>query len=212
MSIKYKKIWLTLLILALIGFVVLIGCNLYILSFGKNIVSSVDAVAPRPIALIFGGGMKKDGVTMSEMQEDRVIRGVQLYKAGKVEKLFLTGDDGANNGNEVDAMATYALGLGVPEEAIEIDPHGYNTFKSCDREVHLYNIKNAIVVSQSFHLHRIVYFCGEKQGMDLEPVSADLRDYGFKGRWVTAGVREWLARVKAVVSAKSEFVGNVVVY
>ena len=104
MSIKYKKIWLTLLILALIGFVVLIGCNLYILSFGKNIVSSVDAVAPRPIALIFGGGMKKDGVTMSEMQEDRVIRGVQLYKAGKVEKLFLTGDDGANNGNEVDAM------------------------------------------------------------------------------------------------------------
>ncbi len=209
---KYKKTFWTLLLLALAGVIFVLVCNLYILSFGRNIASSVEAVQPRPLAIVFGGGMKEDGITMSEMQEDRVIRGVELYKAGKVQKLLMTGDDGANNGNEVNAMASYALGLGVPEEDIQIDPHGYNTFKSCDREAHLYNIKNAIVVSQSFHLHRIVYFCGHEQGMNVEPVSADLRDYGVRGRWVTAGLREWLARVKAVVSGKSELVGNVVVY
>lgn len=212
MNMKNKKVFWTLLFLALVGFVFIVACNLYILSFGRNIASSVDVVEPRPIAIVFGGGMKEDGVTMSEMQEDRVKRGIELYKAGKVQKLMMTGDDGANNGNEVGAMEKYAVAAGVPDEAVDIDPHGYNTFKSCDRAANLYHVTSTIVISQSFHLHRIAYFCGHEQGMDVEAVSADLRDYGFKGDWVTAGLREWLARVKAVVSGKSELVGNVVVY
>ena len=209
---KHKKLLWIFCILAVCGFAFIVVCNLYILSFGRNIASSVDAVQPRSLAIIFGGGMKEDGVTMSEMQEDRVKRGIELYKSGKVQKLMMTGDDGANNGNEVGAMEKYAIAAGVPDEAVDIDPHGYNTFKSCDRAAHLYNVTSTIVVSQSFHLHRIAYFCSHEQGIDVEPVSADLRDYGFRGRWVTGGLREWLARVKAVVSGKSEFVGNVVVY
>jgi SanA protein len=209
---KQKKLLWIFCILALCGFAFIVASNLYILSFGRNIASAVDVVEPRPLAIVFGGGMKEDGVTMSEMQEDRVKRGIELYKAGKVQKLLMTGDDGANNGNEVGAMEKYAIAAGVPDEAVDIDPHGYNTFKSCDRAANLYHVTSTIVISQSFHLHRIVYFCGFQQGMDVEAVSADLRDYGFKGDWLTAGLREWLARVKAVVSGKSEFVGNVVVY
>lgn len=209
---KHKKIWLTILILTFCGFAFVIACNIYILQFGKNIVSSVDAVEPRPLAIVFGGGMKEDGMTMSDMQEDRVKRGIELYKAGKVQKLMMTGDDGANNGDEVHAMEKYAIAAGVPDEAVDIDPHGYNTFKSCDRAAHIYGITSTIAISQSFHLHRIVYFCSHEQGMDVEPVSADLRDYGWRGRVVTQGLREWLARVKAVISGNSEIVGNVVVY
>ncbi len=209
---KYKKTFWILLLLALAGLVFVLVCNLYILSFGRNIASSVEAVQPRPLAIVFGGGMKDDGVTMSEMQEDRVKRGIELYKAGKVKKLLMTGDDGANNADEVDAMKKYAVEAGVPDEDITLDGLGYNTFKSCDRAGLIYHVDSAVVVSQSFHLPRIVYFCGAQQGIDVEPVSADLRDYGFKGDWVTAGVREWLARVKAVVSGISEDVGNVVVY
>lgn len=209
---KQKKLLWIFCILAFCGFAFIVACNIYILSFGKNSISSVDAVEPRPLAIIFGGGMKEDGVTMSEMQEDRVKRGIELYKAGKVQKLLMTGDDGANNGNEVGAMEKYAIAAGVPDDAVDIDPHGYNTFKSCDRAANLYNVTSTIVVSQSFHLHRIAYFCSHEQGINVEPVSADLREYGTKGRWVTAGLREWLARVKAVVSGKSESIGNVVVY
>lgn len=195
-------------VIALFG--IILGCYLYIQSFG-NIISSVSEVQSKPVALIFGGGMKDDGITMSEMQEDRVKRGVELYQAGKVERLLMTGDDGRNNGNEVGAMHDYAVKAGVPDEAVDIDPHGYNTYKSCDRAIHEYGVTSTIAVSQSFHLHRIVYFCSQ-QGIIVTPVSADLRDYGFWGKFWPAGIREALARVKAVVSSKSENVGNVVVY
>lgn len=212
---KYKKFWLLILTLSILGIIFILLANQYILALASPIVgtnSKRDISPPQAFAIVFGGGMKEDGVTMSEMQEDRVKKAVELYKAGKALVLLMTGDDGANNGNEVAAMKKYAMDLGVPENSIQIDPHGYNTYKSCDRAVHVYGVTSAIVISQSFHLPRIEYFCSHEQGMYVIPVAADLRDYGFKGDWVTAGLREWLARVKAVVSGNSEFVGNVVVY
>lgn len=185
--------------------------NLYILSFGKGkILSSVETVSSAPVALVFGGGMKDDGVTMSEMQEDRVKRAIELYKAGKVQRLVMTGDDGGNNANEVGAMKKYAIENGVPAIAIEIDSHGYNTFKSCSRAKQVFHLDEVIAISQTFHLSRILYFCSH-DGIKITGVSADLRDYGWRGKIWTGGMREWLARVKAVVSQKSEMVGNLLV-
>jgi SanA protein len=185
--------------------------NLHILSFGKGkIFSSVETVSPATVALVFGGGMKDDGVTMSEMQEDRVKRAVQLYKAGKVQKLVMTGDDGGNNADEVGAMKKFAIENGVPATGIEIDPYGYNTFKSCSRAKQVFHLDEVIAISQTFHLSRILYFCSH-DGIETTGLSSDLRDYGWRGKIWTGGMREWLARVKAVVSQKSEIIGNTLV-
>ena len=184
--------------------------NFYIFSFGKNkIYSSVEQVPTQNIALIFGGGMKKDGVTMSDMEEDRVKVGIQLYNAGKVQKLMMTGDDGANNVDEVDAMREYAFRAGVPDEALEIDPHGYNTYKSCYRAYHEYHINKMIAISQTFHLPRILYFCSA-QGIEVIGLSANLNEYDVKAKLWTEHLREWLARTKAVLSSVSDRVGNFV--
>lgn len=197
-----------------IGGLFLLGvllCNLFILQYQKNIISDVGSIQPRPVALIFGGGMKEDGKTMSEMQTDRVIQGVNLYKAGKVQKLLMTGDDGANNADEVDAMEAYAISLGVPDEAVDIDPHGYNTYKSCVRAKQVYGLTSVIAVSQNFHLPRILYFC-TREGIDVIGSPADLRAYGWWAHVWPQGLREVLARVKAVASGTSSKVGNIVVH
>ncbi len=210
---QYKKLLLSIFLSA-VGIVVafILFSNLYILSFEKgNIFSSIEAVPSAPTALVFGGGMKKDGITMSEMQTDRVVQAIALYKAGKVEKILVTGDDGANNSNEVDAMHNFAVAQGVPDEAVDKDPHGYNTYKSCDRAVHVFGVQKAIVISQHFHLGRILYFCSG-QGMEAIGLSADIRDYGMWGKIWPQGGREVMARVKAVVSSKVDAVGNYVVY
>jgi len=209
---NYKKIFGYIFVVGILGVgITILLSYVYIQSFGDNIISDVQAAPEKSVALIFGGGMKEDGITMSEMQEDRVKRGIELYKAGKTQRLIMTGDDGANNGNEVSAMHDYAVKAGVPDEAVDTDPHGYNTYKSCDRAKNVYGVTSTIAISQSFHLPRIVYFC-EGQGIEVTPVSANLRDYGWWGRVWPSGVRESLARVKAVVAGKSESVGNVVVY
>ncbi len=202
----------TLGVFTFIIFLFIVLSNWYIVSFSKNkIYSSFDEVTPAEVALVFGGGMKKDGITMSEMQTDRVTQSVNLYKAGKVKKIIMTGDDGANNSNEVAAMSASAIANGVPPEAVLIDPHGYNTFKSCQRAITEYGVTSTIAVSQKFHLSRIVYYCSH-QGMEVKGLAADLREYGFWKTLWPQDIREWLARAKAVVSARSERVGNVVVY
>jgi vancomycin permeability regulator SanA len=146
------------------------------------------------VAIIFGGGMKKNG-EMSDMQWDRVQTGIEMYNTKKVGQLFITGDDGALHADEISAMRKRIVDAGVPASDLLIDPHGYRTYESCWRENRVYGLQNAVAISQSFHLPRIMYLC-EHLGVHITPVAADVRDY--HSLWV-AHVREWLARMKAVL-------------
>lgn len=171
---------------------VFFGINYYILQYDTQVLAP-ERIATSTVAIIFGGGMKPTGEE-SDMQWDRVQVGVSLYKIGKVEKLFMTGDDGRMHSNEVAAMRQQAMDAGVPSTSIQVDPHGYRTYESCYREAHVYGIKEAVVVSQMFHLPRIIYLCS-RQGMQVKGISATVRDYGVGA--VFMEIRELGARVKA---------------
>lgn len=175
----------------LIGPGVLLYANHVILKFAPRIISAGEAPTSS-LALVFGGGMKNN-LEMSDMQWDRVEVGAQLYRRGQVEKLMITGDDGALRANEITAMTNRLVELGVPTSSLLIDPHGYRTYESCIREARVYGVTSTIVISQSFHLPRIQYFC-EKFGIKTTPVHADLRVY--ENMFWAGNVREWLARLK----------------
>lgn len=170
-----------------------IHANLEILPHGSEVVVAVADASTGTVALVFGGGMK-DADTMSEIQEDRVIRGIELYKAGKVEKLMMTGDDGASVVDEVHPMREYAVQHGVSPDDIMIDPHGYRTYESCYRAGHVYGITEAVAVSQRFHLPRILYMCNTL-GVKTIGVAADLRSYSalwkMQLREVGARLKGW---------------------
>ena len=178
-------------IVGLIGLTTLLVANKVILDYAPRIVSPANAPTSS-LALIFGGGMKNE-IEMSDMQWDRVEAGAQLYNSGRVERLMITGDDGNFRADEITAMTNRLVALGVPTTSISADPHGYRTYESCLREAKLYGVTSTIVISQSFHLPRIQYFC-EHFGIRTTPVHADLRVYE---NMLWAGqVREILARLK----------------
>lgn len=191
-----KKVLRISLFLGFAGLVILWYANAVILSYNTNIfhsdVTNVANIPTSTTALIFGGGMKSP-TEMSDMQYDRVLVGVDLYKLGKVQKLFLTGDDGAFRGDEISAMRALAVSEGVPAEDIVADPHGYRTYESCYREAQVYGVTSTIAISQSFHLPRIRYLC-EHFGIKTIGVAADARQYDS---WWVQNAREWLARLKA---------------
>ncbi len=189
----FKLVCITGLLAGFLGLVILVSANIFILKNAAQIYS-VNTVPTSSLAIIFGGGMKNNGTEMSDMQWDRVSVGAELFKTGKVERLMITGDDGWFKANEITAMKNRLLELGVPEEKISADPHGYRTYESCLREAQLFNINSAIVISQSFHLPRIQYLC-EHFGIETTLVQADVRIYES---WWVPNAREWLARVKAV--------------
>jgi len=194
MQKKSQRILMGGILLICLGLVLLFIANYTILQRSDRIVPDMDPIPTTTMALVFGGGMIDD-TTMSDLQTDRVERAIALYKSGTVQKLVMTGDDGQRYFDEVHAMKYYAIDHGVYPEDISLDPHGYNTYSSCYRAKHVYDVTRMIAISQTFHLSRIIYFC-EHFGIETIGVPADLRAYGWRGRWWGMTGREILARLK----------------
>ncbi len=110
------------------------------------------------VAMVFGAGLNQAGGP-SAILYDRVATAADLYKAGKVQKLLMTGDNSAVNYNEVEAMRQTALGLGVPDNDIVLDYAGFNSWDSCYRAREVFGLTSATLVTQQFHLPRALFGC-----------------------------------------------------
>ncbi len=140
-------------------------------SNAERMYDSVAQVPARPVAIVFGAGLRPDG-TPSTVLADRLDAAISLYKAGKVKQLLMTGDEMGNT--EVSAMRNYARNRGVPVTAILADQEGLRTYDSCYRAAHSFNISRAVLVTQAYHLPRALYLCnalgveavGLKAGLD----------------------------------------------
>jgi SanA protein len=132
---------------------------------------AVDRVLARPVAIVFGAEVYADG-SLSPMLSDRVKAGVELYQAGKVQALLFSGDNHIDSYNEPEAMRRYALNLGMPIDAIVLDYAGFRTYDSCYRARDIFKVKEAILVTQAFHLDRALLICNGL-GIDSIGVAAD---------------------------------------
>jgi vancomycin permeability regulator SanA len=116
----------------------------------------IDAVPPRPVAIVFGALVDRGG-RLSPVLRARVDSAVALYKAGKVRKLLMTGDNGSNRYDEVTPMKAYAVSKGVPAGNIVRDYAGFRTYDSCWRAKRIFGVDRAILVTQAYHLPRALY-------------------------------------------------------
>ncbi len=135
---------------------------------------TVEGAPERPVAIVFGAGLWWNGEPTPVLR-DRVATAAELYQAGKVSWLLMSGSQSGTY-NEPQAMHDYAIGLGVPEEVIVMDSAGDRTFDTCHRAQAVYNIRSAILVTQKFHLPRALYTC-DNLGIETVGVAADRRDY-----------------------------------
>ncbi len=192
-----------LLILALLGLLILVVSRLVTGLYARPKTYSSSELAPsagegvpaRRVAIVFGAGLWRDG-TATPVLIDRVTTAANLYLAGKVEKLLMSGDNRFVEYNEPAVMRTLALSLGVPEEAIVLDYAGRRTYDTCYRAKAIFGVTEAILVTQAFHLPRALYECN-RLGVDAVGVEADLRIYR-KSSMLYWNVRELLATAAAL--------------
>lgn len=111
-------------------------------------------------AIVFGAGLRRDGAPTAVLR-DRIQTAANLYFAGKVDRLLMSGDNRFADYNEPGAMRNYALSLGVPDEAIALDYAGRRTYDTCYRAAHIFGVQQAVVVTQPFHLPRALYTCAQ---------------------------------------------------
>lgn len=146
------------------------------------------------VALVLGAGLQSNGVPTPVLY-DRVVTAAELYRAGKVRKLLMSGDNRFEWYNEPEAMRQLALRLGVPDEDIVLDYAGRRTYDSCYRAREIFGVERAVVITQRFHLDRAVYTCG---GLGIEAIGvvADRRAYSAPAyQWW------WLREVAALSQA-----------
>ncbi len=211
---KIKSFWKKFLVTAGVAVFVLL---LFVLLANTVVVSSgadylyekLENVPEAQVALILGARVFDDG-RLSTMMQDRADSGLELYKAGKVQKLIMSGDNGTTTYDEVNTVKDYLLEKGVREEDLFLDHAGFDTYDSLYRARDIFGVKSLVVVTQKFHLPRAVYI-GRSLGMEVYGYEADKREY--LGMFWNE-LRESLARTKAfldvALGAKPKFLGEMI--
>ncbi|HET9173717.1 MAG TPA: ElyC/SanA/YdcF family protein [Candidatus Saccharimonadales bacterium] len=143
---------------------------------------------------MFGAGVLPNGQPTQYLRE-RVQTAVNLYKAGRVKKLLMTGDNGATYYNEPRAMRALAMQLGVPEQNIVLDYAGFNTYDSCYRAHAIFKVHNAVLVSQGYHLPRALMTCNAL-GINSIGIAAAHTSRDYTASYIA---REFLSTDKALV-------------
>ncbi len=155
-----------------------------------------DEVPARRVAIVFGAQVYPNG-TPSAMLRDRIETAVALYRAGKVQKILMSGDNRFENYNEPAAMMAYAIEHGVPAADIQPDYAGRRTYDTCYRARDIFRVDAPILVTQDFHLARAIFTC-RALGLDAAGVSADRQWYGY-GALGWSSARELAATLRAAL-------------
>jgi vancomycin permeability regulator SanA len=159
------------------------------------LVRDVADAPSAPVAVVFGAGLR-DGKP-SPYLAHRLDAAAELYRAGKIRVVLVTGDNSRTDYDEPDAMRAYLTSRGVPGDRIVSDFAGFDTWDSCVRAKRIFGVDRALLVSQGFHIRRALALC-EAAGIDAYGVGvAERQDV----TWYYGGVRELAAAGKAALDA-----------
>ncbi len=191
---------------ALVCAIALVGVSVYILCATYTYMYSTVASAPEAeVALVLGASVRRSG-ELSVILKKRVDKAIELYRAGKVKKILVTGDNATPEYNEVYPVGKYLIMHGIPQKDIFLDYAGLDTYSSMYRARDVFGVKNMIVVSQEFHLPRAL-FLAHALGLTAYGVDAS---HGQPH--ISNTVRELPAGVKALldlaVGRKPKYLGK----
>lgn len=191
-----KKIVITLFSISMFFFLSFVGINLYVVNFAKPFIfSDISELPQKYTVIILGARVYKNNV--SHIVRDRLEAGANCIKNKKAQKVLISGDHGRKNYDEVNRMKDFIQNVyRIDENIIFLDHAGFSTYDTMYRARDIFCVKDAIIVSQKFHLARSVYIA-KKLGLDVVAIEApEITPFSQKLH-TSWKIRESLARVKA---------------
>lgn len=152
-------------------------------------------VPHRKVGLVLGCSRRTTGGRPNPFFVNRMQAAADLYMAGKVDYLLVSGDNRTLRYNETRDMRKALLKLGVPANRVYSDYAGFRTLDSIVRAQRVFGQNSLTIVSQKFHNERAIFIALHK-GIDA---------VGYNAREVAAGstlvtrCREQLARVRTIL-------------
>jgi SanA protein len=158
----------------------------------ESMYDNITETPSKKVGLLLGTAKYVKGGWINLYYTHRITAAVELYKAGKIEYILISGDNGRESYDEPTLMKEDLMAAGIPESAIYLDYAGFRTLDSVVRCKRIFGELDILVISQQFHNERAVYIARAKGiqaiGYNAQDVNAK---YGFKTH-----IREYLARTK----------------
>ena len=143
--------------------------------------------------------------THNYMFQNRMIAAAELYKAGKVDSIIVSG--GNYKGKETygcdepQAMRDSLVERGVPADRILMDSDGTRTIKSIENAKNVYRLDSVTLISQKYHNQRAIYLADDK---GLHTIGFNADPSPILTTRLKNGAREYLARVKMFLDISND--------
>ena len=176
-------------------------CDQIVVSNAKGkVFSDIDSIKFNKVGLLLGTTPQaRIGRITNYFFIYRIDAAEKLYKAGKIERILISGDENSLDGiNEPECMKDSLVARGVPASSIILDGKGYRTICSVVNANKVFGLKSFTIISQKFHNERAIYQA-KHLGLDVE----NLQGYNAKTprsrRAYLTTIREYFARVKMFI-------------
>jgi SanA protein len=156
-----------------------------------RIFSDVSKVPVTEIGLVFGTTSQVNGRENLYFRY-RIDAAADLWNAGKIKTLIVSGDNQSHAYNEPEKMHRALVKRGIPEDRIVRDYAGFRTLDSVVRAKEIFGADRILFISQRFQTERAIYLARAK---DIEGYGFDARDVETQAGMKTK-IREVGARVK----------------
>lgn len=168
----------------------------------------VESVPVHEIGLLLGTTPRLADGRANLYFEHRVQATLELFEAGKVQRVLVTGDHSRRGYNEPEEFRVRLVKGGIPNDKIHLDFAGFRTLDSVVRAKKVFGLSKVLMISQRFHNERAIYLA-DHFGVTAQGYNALDAD----GRAMLKNlVRESLARVKLfldlVWGVQPRFLGN----
>ena len=153
-------VWFSRMVLSLVLvlFEFIFFSNLIILLHSKDkVIDNLSQITEKKVILLLGTNKRTKSGSNNIYYYARIEAVANLYKAGKIKRIIISGDNRRKDYNEPRDMYRDLIRSGVPKKIIFLDYAGFRTLDSIVRLKNEYHVNDVVIVSQQFHVERALF-------------------------------------------------------
>lgn len=190
---KFRNILIAVLALPIL---LIFICNLTIEWYSADkTFSDMENIPKNKVGLVLGTASRLVKGGVNPYYAHRIRATIDLFKAGKIDFVLVSGDNGSIYYNEPNTIKKDLVKGGIPEERIFLDYAGFRTLDSVVRAKEIFGLDHVTVISQEFHNERAIFLAKHK---GLNAIGYNAKDISGNEA-IKVHFREYFARVKVFI-------------
>jgi len=173
--------------------------------------NNVTEIPYNKVGLVLGTSKYYKSGYVNLFYKYRIAAAIELYKAGKIKYIIVSGDNGTKYYDEPTTFKEDLIKGGIPAENIFLDYAGFRTLDSVIRCKEIFGQDKITIISQQFHNERAIAIASSK---GIKAIGFNAHNVGGNSG-MKVKIREIFARVKLsldlIFNKKPKFLGDKII-